>query len=68
MSKVDIIGSMKKVLLSAAAALLVVITPLVPSTALAQTTGLPTYTATEAAKHARRPAPTQQMRFYPASW
>ncbi len=49
-------------------AIMVVITPLVPSTALAQTTGLPTYTATEAAKHARRPAPTQQMRFYPASW
>jgi hypothetical protein len=32
-------------------AIMVVITPLVPSTALAQTTGLPTYTATEAAKH-----------------
>ena len=49
-SKVDIISNVKKVPLRAAAALLVVIT-LVPSTALAQTTGLPTYTATEAAKH-----------------
>ena len=42
---------MKKALVSAAAALLVAIPFLVPSTALAQTTGLPTYSANEAAKH-----------------
>src|SRR5437879_7407736 len=43
---------MKKALVSAAAALLVAILFLVSSTAaLAQTTGLPTYSATEAAKH-----------------
>jgi hypothetical protein len=42
---------MEKVLLGATIALLVGILPFVPSTAQAQTTGLPTYTATQAAKH-----------------
>lgn len=41
---------MEKVL-GATIALLVGIIPFVPSTAQAQTTGLPTYTATQAAKH-----------------
>jgi hypothetical protein len=42
---------MKKVLLGGTIALLVTITLFVPPITPAQTTGLPTYTATEAAKH-----------------
>jgi hypothetical protein len=42
---------MKRVLVIAAIGTVVLITPIVPPSVLAQTTGLPTYSAVEAAKH-----------------